>query len=153
MTKIKLVVVDNEILGYIQPGNPDTVNILVARGRSSNFGSMLLTGKYVRLASEKDFNSFHISFDGYREDPNYEFAACDKMTTQQLSTQFTGKNIGKIVPVIEKLTGTKVQIVACGLLYLFQGDIKLDGAEIREISFWDMNGISSPLKFIHQKVN
>lgn len=80
--KIKLVVVNENTLGYI---NPETNNLIVFRasvtgGKSSRFFSydndvfQLNTSDKVRLASAKDFEKYRCSFDGYTLD-EYEFAA------------------------------------------------------------------------------
>ena len=80
--KIKLVVVNENTLGYI---NPETNNLTVFRasvikGKSSRFFSydndvfQLNNNDKVRLASAKDFENYRCSFEGYTSD-EYEFAA------------------------------------------------------------------------------
>jgi hypothetical protein len=80
MDKIKLVVIDECILGYIQPNRtwPETAGILhasILRGSTCGRleGWIFTSHRAVRLASEKDFNDYNVSFDGYRNDPEYEY--------------------------------------------------------------------------------
>ena len=81
--RIKLVVIDEHTLGYLIP-NSNYAGVLhasVLRG-SPVSGSPLsamnpipVAFKKVRLASEKDFNDFRVSFEGYKKNKNeYEFA-------------------------------------------------------------------------------
>jgi hypothetical protein len=78
-TKIKLVVLEENTLGYIDPILPDYVGILhtsVLRGSTYNSlsGSIYLGSKKVRLASEKDFDDYRVSFEGYKKHSDeYEY--------------------------------------------------------------------------------
>jgi hypothetical protein len=77
--KIKLVVLEENTLGYILPELPNYVSILhtsTLRGSYYNgMGSSIYLGnKPIRLASEKDFDNFRVCFDGYKKRPQeYEF--------------------------------------------------------------------------------
>lgn len=72
-SKIKLVVVNEEALGYIFPERPFMVHVLgctesvLARDGSS----MNARGNKTRLANAQDFDQYNVSFDGYRNNPEY----------------------------------------------------------------------------------
>jgi len=76
--RIKLVVGDGHTLGYINPINPNTINVLKA---DTNKGAIYTTNivyslhrtqfKKIRLASAKDFDKFNISFVGF--DNKFEY--------------------------------------------------------------------------------
>jgi hypothetical protein len=78
MDKIKLVVFNEHTLGYILPEQPERVCILhtsILKGSYlSDSSTIYVTDGTVRLATEEDFNSFRVSFEGYEQDPNYEYA-------------------------------------------------------------------------------
>lgn len=84
--KIKLVVVNENRLGYIDPylnnnlTRFNTLRALVSKG--ANFSSddiYFITGSdTVRLAKEADFNEYGVVFDGYKNDPKYEYNHDDK---------------------------------------------------------------------------
>lgn len=86
MSKIKLVVVNEHTLGYIDPYmNEDgsRFNILhasILKGSTLRDGDLyfLSASDDVRLASAKDFEEYRISFDGYKRDPKYIYAHEDK---------------------------------------------------------------------------
>lgn len=77
--KIKLVVVDERILGYIIPEMPDTLGIFhssILRGASFEYlpePKSLRPGNIVRLASKKDFDEYRVSMEGFATD-KYEYA-------------------------------------------------------------------------------
>ncbi|MDH6311059.1 hypothetical protein M2451_003897 [Dysgonomonas sp. PFB1-18] len=77
ISKIQLVVCNENTLGYILPYDPTTLNILhasILKGATFNIGKSQTTisiSDIVRLASEKDFNDFRVDFEGYRNDSNY----------------------------------------------------------------------------------
>lgn len=81
MERVKLVVFNNHTLGYIQPELPNYVNVLrasILRGAPCNDfhpDSKVIGSKdEIRLASEKDFDSFNVSFNGYKNLPEvYEY--------------------------------------------------------------------------------
>lgn len=74
MEKIRLVVYDDCVLGYVIPEIPNSIQILhssVLRGscNSNEQGSIPLTPlKTLRTATEKDFNEFNVSFIGYNKE-------------------------------------------------------------------------------------
>lgn len=78
--RIKLIVYNNYTLGYILPELPNRVQHLRTLFSRGGTWSMSEASKFVsprdsiRLASEKDFDEFGVSFDGYREDNHYEYA-------------------------------------------------------------------------------
>jgi hypothetical protein len=77
MDKIKLVVIDNHTLGYLIP-NSTMAGILrtsILKGSTWDPNSNVETkGRQVRLASEKDFDEFMVSFEGYKKKPEeYQF--------------------------------------------------------------------------------
>lgn len=78
--KIKLVVVEECVLGYIFPEYPDTAHILhssILKGANAypSDGSIHIAHKEVRTANEKDFDDFRVCFNGYKNNPQeYEFA-------------------------------------------------------------------------------
>ena len=71
MERIKLVVLNEHTLGYIMPELPNWVQVLHSSILKGAPFEMWPSSKYicspdkVRLASEKDFNSFRVSFEGY----------------------------------------------------------------------------------------
>ena len=74
MEKIKLVVFKNHTLGYIQPELPNTVQVLhasILKGAPCNdlypSGKQINSMDEVRLATEQDFHSFRVSFEGYNK--------------------------------------------------------------------------------------
>lgn len=79
MAKTKLVVINENILGYIQPERPNYFCVLFAstlKGatRFGGGGYPILKTDNIRLANETDFNTFNVSFDGYKKQPKeYEF--------------------------------------------------------------------------------
>lgn len=76
--RIKLVVINNCMLGYIYPETPNSAGILAASViRGAVCASQAIEPKAVepseyRLATEKDFDEFNVSFKGYSEQ-EYEF--------------------------------------------------------------------------------
>ncbi len=75
MNTIKLVVVNENILGYIQLEFPSSIHILkgsILRGANRTDGNISLYGQeIVRLATEQDFNDFNVEFESYKKDPDY----------------------------------------------------------------------------------
>ena len=81
--RIKLVVIDEHTLGYLIP-NSNYAGVLrasILKGAPSTcsplsaMNPILVIFAKVRLASEKDFDDFRVSFDGYKKNKNeYEFA-------------------------------------------------------------------------------
>lgn len=78
--KIRLVVVDEHTLGYIQPETPRTYGVLhasILKGAAFELypsSKMISPLNKIRLATEKDFKEFRVSFDGYKDDNNYEYS-------------------------------------------------------------------------------
>lgn len=77
--KTKLVVLGEHTLGYIQP-NSNYMGILHASGlRNSPYNILsapvfITTQDKIRLASKKDFEDFNVSFEGYENEEEYEYA-------------------------------------------------------------------------------
>ena len=80
--RTKLVVADEHTLGYITP-NSNIVGILhasVLKGATSSCPLSSLNPmpaymfKKIRLATEKDFDDFRVSFVGFNNEKEYEFA-------------------------------------------------------------------------------
>jgi hypothetical protein len=71
MERIKLVVFNEHTLGYILPEQPNRVCILhtsILKGSYlSNSSTIYASDGKVRLATEQDFNSFRVSFEGYNK--------------------------------------------------------------------------------------
>ena len=79
MERIKLIVINENALGYIFPEQPNSIHLLstsILKGCSWNEWSTYPTkGNKIRLASEKDFDEYRVSFNGYKNNPNeYEFS-------------------------------------------------------------------------------
>ena len=78
--RIKLVVIDEHTLGYLYADRvqeyPEAyiLHTSILRGSYLNqYNPVLLAGRTVRLASEKDFNDYRVSFEGYAEDNIFEY--------------------------------------------------------------------------------
>ena len=74
--RIKLVVVDEHTLGYITPGlnGIRVLHASILRGSPYCDTSVIYEeGKKIRLASEQDFDDYRVCFDGYRNNPDYEY--------------------------------------------------------------------------------
>lgn len=76
--KIKLVVVDEHTLGYVVEQMEDRAFVLhqsILKGAPWQLHphDILLSGRKVRLASEKDFEDYRVCFEGYKDDPIYEY--------------------------------------------------------------------------------
>ena len=70
---IRLVVLNEEIIGYIYPRRTSYVVALeIKPGRTTSLATsvnkqcMVLLSDKVRLATEQDFDDFHICFDGFK---------------------------------------------------------------------------------------
>ena len=76
--RTKLIVADEHTLGYIMP-NSETVGVLhasVLRGATFSVHpepKNVSMFEKIRLASEKDFDNFRVSFQGYNNETEYEF--------------------------------------------------------------------------------
>lgn len=75
---IRLVVLNEEIIGYIYPRRTSYVVALeIKPGRTTSLATsvnkqcMVLLSDKVRLATEQDFDYFHICFDGFRNNTMY----------------------------------------------------------------------------------
>jgi hypothetical protein len=75
--KIKLVVLNENTLGYIIPELPNYVQHLhasVLRGATGSSPSLVGSTDKIRIASEKDFHEYGVYFGGYGNKEEYEFA-------------------------------------------------------------------------------
>lgn len=81
----QLVVIDEHTLGYILPDQDKEsplygagiLHTSVLRGSTLNpmtTGTVLLKGRKVRLATKQDFDDYRVSFQGYENNPEYEYA-------------------------------------------------------------------------------
>ncbi len=76
--RIKLVVIDEHTLGYINPERPDYAGVLhtsILRGSPFSYWAscIYIKNSKVRLASLKDFDDYRVSMVGYKKE-EYEFA-------------------------------------------------------------------------------
>ncbi len=77
MDRTKLVVFNEHTLGYIMPEQPNRVCILhtsILRGSYlTDRSAIYVSDGTVRLATEKDFNDFRVSFKGFDNKEMYEY--------------------------------------------------------------------------------
>ena len=76
--KIKLIVVNENTLGYIDPRQPDTYGIIhasILRGAVSTRPTSMPISRLdkIRLATEQDFEDYRCCFVGYAESGRYEY--------------------------------------------------------------------------------
>lgn len=74
--RTRLVVTDEHTLGYITP-NSNIVGILhasVLKGAATSNPTPTYMFKKIRLATAKDFDDFRVSFVGFNNEKEYEFA-------------------------------------------------------------------------------
>ena len=84
---IRLVVYNRHTLGYVCEEQPQTLFVLhYSPLRANGLGlivnpfSFCITNKDdVKLASEKDFEDFNVSFNGYKKDPQYIYSKQTEM--------------------------------------------------------------------------
>lgn len=75
--KIKLVVYNENTLGYILPEKPKYVQVLhasVLRGANHTIeptSFYIHKSSKVRLATEQDFNDYRVSMEGFKNNPEY----------------------------------------------------------------------------------
>lgn len=77
--RIKLVVVEENVLGYIMPKLPRIVQILhtsILKGSRFSDRSVIYTDyvKSIRLTSKEDFSDFRVSFNGFDNPQEYEYS-------------------------------------------------------------------------------
>lgn len=81
MDKIKLVVVDEHTLAFIEPQTPGIAHVIrasVLKGSPhAEFGSFHHHGKVVRYAGQSDFDEYRVDFTGYKNHPD-EYAFMDE---------------------------------------------------------------------------
>ena len=106
MDRIKLVVYNEYVLGYIIPEQPYMVNTLansVLRGASFR---MMFEPYYigahdtVRLADRQDFEDFRVVFDGYDNTEEYEF---DTNQYKKIQHYYNRKNRMRLIDRREKM--------------------------------------------------
>lgn len=75
--KTKLVVIGEHTLGYILP-NSTTAGVLhasILKGANEHYSLQLPRyNETVRLATPKDFDEFRVSFEGFNNPSEYEYA-------------------------------------------------------------------------------
>ena len=78
--KIKFVVINDNIFGYVNPNQPNQAGVLassIIRGASHTWMDgpypLPVSGDNVRPATLADFDSFRVSTGGYDTDPLYDF--------------------------------------------------------------------------------
>lgn len=72
MNLIKMVVINENCLGYIFPEHPTRVQILSAsilKGGSYYDGSSTMINDSVRIANEKDFDEYRVEYTQYKNKP------------------------------------------------------------------------------------
>lgn len=95
--KIKLVVYNEHTLGYILPELPSQVNILhasILKGApfALNKTSEQIGGNdKVRLACAKDFDDYRVDFEGYKNDPEYEYSVPAQKSISQIKQESQDK--------------------------------------------------------------
>lgn len=78
--KTKLIVVNEHTLGYFLPGETENYGVLhasILKGATFEISPGIKSIKSldnVRLASEKDFEAFRVSFEGFGNRNEYEFS-------------------------------------------------------------------------------
>lgn len=75
--KIRLVVINENILAYSISGSKSygVLHASVLRGATCNpHSGFHQEPESIRLATEKDFDEFRVHFEGYKNDPDYEYA-------------------------------------------------------------------------------
>lgn len=80
MSKIKFVVINENILGYVDPRQPYHAGVLassVIRGASHSWKDgpypLPVNGRGVRPATGRDFTVFRVQSSGFQNDPLYDF--------------------------------------------------------------------------------
>lgn len=78
MSRIKLIVYKEHTLACVFPESPRMAQVIrpsVLRGSHyPSYSNFLPDPKSVRLASEKDFDDFNVSFKGFDNKQEYEYA-------------------------------------------------------------------------------
>jgi hypothetical protein len=75
--RIKLVVINENTLGYLIPGSNYAGVLHASVLRGSHLNPLLnhdVRGANIRLASEQDFNDYRVSFRGFENPEEYEYA-------------------------------------------------------------------------------
>ncbi len=114
--KIKLVVIDGDTLAYVPPNSKEAyiLHASILRGASQSSNPIYLTDKKLRLAAEKDFDDFRVSFEGFNNEGMYEwdkseFADGGMITLQSLTPEQQGALVVNSLKKGDKITVDNIQ--------------------------------------------
>ena len=69
--RINFVVIDENVLGYVQPESPNVVGMLSSSHCINGPIAMPMNLDRVRPARRKDFDKFRVMFNGYKNNPQH----------------------------------------------------------------------------------